>query len=88
VSNLFTADLFGSLNPDTGIVEDGRWGFTEIPTLSYFESKSLVTDVYGQLRSPWNVNDRPFMGRGFGKSCGESMAWDTFEKPNCLSHYR
>lgn len=31
----------------------------------------LGADVYGRMRSPWNVNDRKYLTRGLGEMCGD-----------------
>ena len=40
-------------------VKDGRWAFTEIPEVYDDNPGELVPDVYGLLRSRWNVNASP-----------------------------
>ena len=40
-------------------VKDGRWAYTEIPKMRMNNPGGIEPDVYGKLRAPWNVNDRP-----------------------------
>ena len=40
-------------------VKDGRWAFTEIPGVYDDNPGELVPDVFGLLRSRWNVNASP-----------------------------
>ena len=41
-------------------VKDGRWAYTEVPRVEKDNMYEMLrSDVYGKLRSPWNVNDRP-----------------------------
>ena len=40
-------------------LKDGRWAYTEIPSVRDGDPGLLEPDVYGKLRAPWNVNDRP-----------------------------
>ncbi|CAM9967110.1 unnamed protein product, partial [Ectocarpus sp. 4 AP-2014] len=50
---------FGSADPDDNIVKDGRWAYTEIPREYPGNPGDLIADVYGLLRSRWNVNSSP-----------------------------
>ncbi|CAM9668790.1 unnamed protein product [Ascophyllum nodosum] len=84
---LLDPSWFGTFDPNDQMVKDGRWAYTEIPRVqkdNMFET--LRSDVYGKLRSPWNVNQRPYMTRGAGKMCDghieQSCAW-----PTCDLHY-
>ena len=40
-------------------VKDGRWAFTESPSMYDSNPGDVIPDVYGNLRSRWNVNDSP-----------------------------
>lgn len=39
-------------------VKDGRWAFTEIPSMRLNNPGRIEPDVYLKLRAPWNVNNR------------------------------
>lgn len=52
-------------------VKDGRWAYMEVPILPQEHRDLMGADVYGRMRSPWNVNDRPYLTRGLGEMCGE-----------------
>lgn len=52
-------------------VKDGRWAYTEIPLIDRDDLELMAADVFGRMRSPWNVNNRPYMTRGLGEMCGE-----------------
>lgn len=39
-------------------VKDGRWGFTEMPSLAENRPDGLLSDVYDKMRAPWNTNAR------------------------------
>ena len=73
-SPIFDADWFGEANPsnDDHIIQDGgMWEGIEMPdgsdymTWSIPDSGSLNPFVngYGHMRSPWNNNPSPFIGR-------------------------
>lgn len=51
-------------------VKDGRWGSLPVPIVDQDERLAVGADVYGRMRSPWNINSRPFMTRGLGEMCG------------------
>lgn len=53
-------------------MKDGRWGFLSIPIVDPNEADILGADVFGRMRSPWNVNDRMYLARGLGEMCGIS----------------
>lgn len=59
-------------NSNTKQVKDGRWGFMEVPIVSMEDRELISADVFGRMRSPWNVNDRPHLTRGLGDTCGIS----------------
>ena len=44
---------------DDSQVKDGRWAWTEMPSVEEDNPGELVPDVYGLLRSRWNVNPNP-----------------------------
>lgn len=52
-------------------VKDGRWGNLTVPVVDEARRSVLSADVYGRLRSPWNVNDRRYLTRGLGEMCGD-----------------
>lgn len=52
-------------------VKDGRWGNLTIPIVEQSKRDKLGADVYGRMRSPWNVNDRKYLTRGLGEMCGD-----------------
>lgn len=51
-------------------VKDGRWGNLTVPIVPQDERNLIGADVYGRMRSPWNVNDRKYLSRGLGEMCG------------------
>lgn len=51
-------------------MKDGRWGNVSVPVVGPDEANLLGADVYGRMRSPWNVNDRTYLSRGLGEMCG------------------
>lgn len=53
-------------------VKDGRWGYTKVPVVPEEHRDLLGADVYGRMRSPWNVLDREYLTRGLGEMCGLS----------------
>ena len=63
-------------------VKDGRWGSLPVPVVDPDERLDVGADVYGRMRSPWNVNQRPFMTRGLGEMCGLDST--EFCKSSCL----
>lgn len=40
-------------------VKDSRWAYTKSPSVYDGNPGDLIPDVYGHLRSRWNVNDSP-----------------------------
>ncbi len=40
-------------------VKDSRWAYTKIPSMYDGNPGDLIPDVYGRLRSRWNVNSSP-----------------------------
>lgn len=62
-SFIFDDEMFGESAPENTnyTVQDGRFAFT--PVLRNARSFSTVTNSYGQLRSPWNNNPVPYVGR-------------------------
>ncbi|CAN0492146.1 unnamed protein product [Laminaria digitata] len=67
-------------------VKDGRWGNMEVPIVAQEHRDMLGADVYGRMRSPWNVNSREYLTRGLGEMCGE-LSTDFYTWPGCESHY-
>ena len=43
----------------------------EVPIVDQGHRDMLGADVYGRMRSPWNVNSRQYLTRGLGEMCGE-----------------
>eukprot|EP00752_Nemacystus_decipiens_P002258 g2139.t1 len=84
-SPLFTADWFGTADPTDWVVKDSRWAFTESPSMYDNNPGDLIPDVYGNLRSRWNVNDSPYITRGLGQFCDASIT-DTYPWPTCALH--
>eukprot|EP00752_Nemacystus_decipiens_P012221 g10835.t1 len=85
-SPLWTPDWFGGVDKHDYQVKDGRWGSLPVPVVDQDERLDVGADVYGRMRSPWNVNQRPFMTRGLGEMCGlDSTEFYTW--PGCSSHY-
>lgn len=42
----------------------------EVPVIAQEKRDFMGADVYGRMRSPWNVNDSPYLVRGLGEMCG------------------
>eukprot|EP00903_Cladosiphon_okamuranus_P011690 g10995.t1 len=85
-SPLWTPDWFGGVDREDYQVKDGRWGYMPVPVVDEDERLTVGADVYGRMRSPWNVNDRPFMTRGLGEMCGLDST-EFYSWPGCSSHY-
>ena len=73
-SPIFSEDLYGELNPlnPDHTMTSGTWAFTPIANgTDYANSNSStwgsslnpMVNAYGQLRTPWNNNPSPFLGR-------------------------
>ena len=63
-SEIFSDDWFGAAAPADArhVVSTGRWAYT--PVMRDAERKfSNITNAHGLLRSPWNTNPAPFLGR-------------------------
>mmetsp|Transcript_982 Transcript_982/g.1235 ORF Transcript_982/g.1235 Transcript_982/m.1235 type:complete len:620 (+) Transcript_982:50-1909(+) len=57
---LFQEKYFGSTDPETGYINNGRWKDLQIPkisSLSKEDQDSTPHNIYGYLRSPWSNND-------------------------------
>jgi hypothetical protein len=79
-SIIFSDDWFGEMWPEDGIVSKGRWAYTEVPTVD--KTQSSVYSPYGLARSPWNVNNIPYLTR-FSDFYGTSFT----EMGACKQHY-
>ncbi|CAM9655020.1 unnamed protein product [Pylaiella littoralis] len=84
-SPLFQETWFGTADPDDYVVKDSRWAFTESPSMYDGNPGNLIPDVYGRLRSRWNVNPSPYITRGLGKHC-DSLITDVYPWPTCDLH--
>ena len=51
-------------------MKDGRWAYLEVPIIEQEYRYFMGADVFGRMRSPWNVSDRPYLLRGLGEMCG------------------
>ena len=69
-SDLWNEDWFGSVDQEDWQVKDGRWAYLEVPIIDQEHRDFMGADVFGRMRSPWNVNDRPYLVRGLGELCG------------------
>ncbi|CAM9814374.1 unnamed protein product [Ectocarpus fasciculatus] len=87
ISPLFQESWFGSTDPDDNIVKDGRWANTEIPRTYQGNPGDLHPDVYGLLRSRWNVNSSPYLTRGMGTICDTYDVTQAYPWPTCELHY-
>ncbi|CAM9789553.1 unnamed protein product, partial [Scytosiphon promiscuus] len=85
-SPIFTPEWFGSTDPDDHLVKDGRWANTKIPAMYWDDPGDLIPDVYGLLRSRWNVNSSPWLTRGNGAMC-DGYVTDHYDWPTCEEHY-
>ncbi|CAM9515381.1 unnamed protein product [Scytosiphon promiscuus] len=85
-SPLWGPDWFGGVDTSDYQVKDGRWGSLPVQVIPDEARLDLGADVYGRMRSPWNVNSRPYLSRGLGEMCGlDSTEFYTW--PGCSSHY-
>lgn len=55
-----------------------------VPVVDLDEAEILSADVFGRMRSPWNVNDREYLSRGLGEMCG--IPSTSFCEFLCSSH--
>ena len=69
-SDLWNEDWFGSVNQEDWQVKNGRSAYLEVPIIDQEHRDFMGADVFGRMRSPWNVNDRPYLVRGLGEMCG------------------
>ena len=69
-SDLWNEDWFGSVDQEDWQVKDGRWAYLDVPIIEQEHRDFMGADVFGRMRSPWNVNDRPYLVRGLGEMCG------------------
>ena len=69
-SDLWNEDWFGSVDQEDWQVKDGRWVYLEVPIIDQEHRDFMGTDVFGRVRSPWNVNDRPYLVRRLGEMRG------------------
>ena len=51
-------------------MKDGRWAYLEVPIIGKEHRDFIGADVFGRMRSAWNVKDRPYLVRGLGEMCG------------------
>eukprot|EP00752_Nemacystus_decipiens_P008279 g7402.t1 len=83
---LFQESWFGTADPVDYKVKDGRWANTKIPSMYDGNPGDLTPDVYGLLRSRWNVNSSPYLTRGLGKLC-DGYVTDSYHWPTCELHH-
>ncbi|CAM9151095.1 unnamed protein product [Choristocarpus tenellus] len=81
---IFQDAWFGTVDTSDLQVKDSRWGYKEIPDVA--PNSSVWSNIYGQMRAPWNINNRRYLTRGFGDMCGLNSI-DYFPLPSCESHY-
>lgn len=85
-SPMLTPEYFGDVDEEDHMVKTSRWAFTEVPNVEVNNPGNLEADVYSKLRSPWNVNNRPYLTRGMGNMCGVRVE-GKHPWPTCLHHY-
>ncbi|CAM9275842.1 unnamed protein product [Hapterophycus canaliculatus] len=85
-SPLWGPDWFGGVDTTDYQVKDGRWGSLPVQVIEPDARLDLGADVYGRMRSPWNVNSRPYLSRGLGEMCGIDST-EFYSWPGCSSHY-
>lgn len=78
-SKMWHPDYFGTVSEGFNTVRTGRWAYTEV---SLNESYP-ITNAYGYMRAPWNVNKSPYITR-VKALCG-AKDWDSW--PSCQTHY-
>ncbi|CAB1096465.1 TYR [Ectocarpus sp. CCAP 1310/34] len=83
---LLQESWFGTADPTTRMVQNGRWANVPIPKMREGNPSKIEPDVYSKLRSPWNVNDRRYISRGMGQMC-HARAETFYPWPTCESHY-
>lgn len=89
-SEMFGNDWFGPMGTDASgyNVASGVFAYTAVP-LSRGEfntdtNLTVVTNPYGLLRSPWNTNPVPYLGRS---QSSYGFALDPTLIPGCSQHY-
>lgn len=80
VSPLLTETWFGTFDPDTHIVNSGRWAY--FPIMKNANKFSTVFNSYKLLRAPWNQNNIPYLTR-YTKVNG----FDLEDLPSCKDHF-
>lgn len=82
-SSVFKPDWFGKSNSEVNHVIHGRWADSLFPMNASFE----VTNAWGYMRSPWNLNPSKYVTR-FNSICGVRASWEpSFHWPSCSEHY-
>jgi len=82
-SNVFSDDWFGSVSKNSDHVTKGQWAYVEFPSNRSF----AVTNAWGLLRSPWNLNPSQYVTR-YNSVCGVVAGWEpSFRWPTCSVHY-
>ncbi|CAN0363328.1 unnamed protein product [Pylaiella littoralis] len=85
-SPLFQDSWFGSADPDDYVVKDGRWAYSEIPTIYESNPGNSIPDVYRRQRSRWVIDSSPYMIRGLGTMCDKSTT-ELYPWPTCEVHF-
>ena len=84
-SELFTKDWFGKTNTEEHTVTEGRWAYLKVPLqkeATEADDYNFHRNAYGRLRSPWNLNESPYVTR-FVSGCGMPH---TDNMPSCGTH--
>jgi len=84
---LFTSEYFGSTDPDTHYIKDGRWSHIQVPfttDLNGAARYSTPHNTYGQMRAPWVANPDPHVMRA-QTVCGQLSTVSEEEAGRCSS---
>ena len=82
ISNIYTAEWFGSTDENDHIV-DSAWAHISMPRTS--ERSVVRPNSYGYVRSYWNNNNDPEVTRHLFDVCGVEPTFKTV--PACADHY-
>jgi hypothetical protein len=84
-SHIFSDKWFGSATTSSAshAIENGKFAYTRVKKVGVSETDAYVSNPYGLLRSPWNVNDSPYVTRS-AKVDGYNAFYS--ELPSCKDY--
>jgi len=83
-SILFSPEWYGTADPETHTVTEGRWAWKlKVPGKQW--DSDVPHNSYGLMRSPWNNNNYPYAQR-YTTICGIPVT-DNTKWPQCEDHY-